>query len=258
MILLGAIQGLTEFLPVSSSGHLILFKEILGVEFASGLFLEVMLHLGTLIPVLIVFRQDIISLFKPPFKKMGYLIIASIPAAITGLLLEDKVDFLSATKYICFFFLLTAILLFVTEIVSKKVEEKKLQEFNIKTAIIMGLAQGIAIVPGLSRSGTTISSGVLSKGKREEVASFSFLMSIPVILGAVLLYLYKILFKESIVIASSDILPLFFGILSASVFGYVAIKLMLGVIKKSNYKWFSLYLVLVFILTFIDGYIYNF
>lgn len=260
-IVLGAVQGFAEFLPVSSSGHLILMGRWLGVdESAGGLFFDVMLHIGTLLPVLIVFFKDILELFKrteTPLadgtvkksflfnEKMWFLVLATIPAALTGVLLGDVVegafyrgDILSACL-LALTFLLTAGELFLSEIISKKKE--KALPLSVKSSIVMGLAQGVAIVPGLSRSGTVISSGCIYGLKREENASFAFLMSIPVILGAAAISTLKVI-KNGVVI---DPLPLIFGVLTAAITGYLAIKVMLKVIKKANYKWFSLYLVIM-------------
>lgn len=251
-IILGAVQGFAEFLPVSSSGHLIMMQRLLGVSEDGGLFFDVMLHIGTLIPVFVVFYKDILALFKKPFNKMLLLIIATIPAALTGVLLGDVVesafyggDLLASILLACTF-LLTATELFVSEIVSKK--QQKTLPLGYKSAIAMGLAQSIAIVPGLSRSGTVISAGCYSKVERGENASFAFLMSIPVILGAALISGLKVL-KEGIVV---DVLPLVFGVVTAMVTGYIAIKVMLGVIKKANYKWFSLYLVIMALVSVIS------
>ena len=243
-IVLGAVQGLAEFLPISSSGHLILMQRWLGVA-EGGLFFDVMLHIGTLIPVFIVFFKEILELFKKPFNKMLYLIIATIPAGLTGVLLGDLVEgafyqgnllsaiLLGAT------FILTATELFLAEKTSKKTQEKL--PLSIKSSLIMGGAQAIAIVPGLSRSGTVISAGTFAKLKNEENASFAFLMSIPIILGAALVSGYKCV-KTGVTI---EILPLFFGVLTSAIIGYIAIKGMLKVIKKANYKWFSLYLLII-------------
>ena len=242
-IILGAVQGFAEFLPVSSSGHLILMQRWLGVT-EGGLFFDVMLHVGTLIPVIIVFYKDIIELFKKPFNKMLLLILATIPAMLTGLLLDDLVEgafyagnllsaiLLSAT------FLLTACELFFAERASKKNSSLPL---SVKSATIQGLAQGVAIVPGLSRSGTVISAGCFCGLDRTKNASFAFLMSIPVIAGAGLIEGYKCV-KTGIII---EPLPLIFGIVTAMITGYIAIKTMLKVIKKANYKWFSLYLIIM-------------
>ena len=243
-IVLGAVQGFAEFLPVSSSGHLILMQRWLGVT-EGGLFFDIMLHIGTLIPVFIVFFKEILSIFKKPFNKMLFLIIATIPAALTGMLLGDVVEgafykgnllsaiLLSAT------FLITATELFFSEWISKKYDKKL--PLSYKSSLVQGLAQGVAIVPGLSRSGTVISSGCFYGLSREENANFTFLMSIPVILGAALVQGLDVI-KTG---AQIQILPLVFGMATAMITGYIAIKAMLKVIKKANYKWFSLYLVIM-------------
>ena len=242
-IVLGAVQGFAEFLPVSSSGHLILMQRWLGVS-EGGLFFDVMLHVGTLIPVLIVFYKDILGLFKKPYNKLLLLILATVPAVLTGFLLGDLVEGafyggdLLAACLLGGTFLLTATELFIAEKVSKK---NKSLPLGVKNAAFMGLAQGVAIVPGLSRSGTVISAGCFTGLNREENASFAFLMSIPVIVGAALVEGYKAV-KEGIVIES---VPLFFGVLTSAITGYIAIKTMLKVIKKANYKWFSLYLIVM-------------
>jgi undecaprenyl-diphosphatase len=243
-IVLGAVQGFAEFLPVSSSGHLILMQRWLGVT-EGGLFFDIMLHIGTLIPVFIVFFKEILSIFKKPFNKMLFLIIATIPAALTGMLLGDVVEgafykgnllsaiLLSAT------FLITATELFFSEWISKKYDKKL--PLSYKSSLVQGLAQGVAIVPGLSRSGTVISSGCFYGLSREENANFTFLMSIPIILGAALVQGLDLI-KTG---AEIQILPLVFGMATAMITGYIAIKAMLKVIKKANYKWFSLYLVIM-------------
>lgn len=243
-IILGAVQGFAEFLPVSSSGHLILIQRWLGVS-EGGLFFDVMLHIGTLIPVFIVFFKDIIGLFKKPFNKMLMLIIATIPAMLTGLLLGDVVEGafyggdLLAACLLALTFVLTATELFVSEIVSKKRQSEL--PLGYKNALAMGVAQSIAIVPGLSRSGTVISAGCYTGLNRKENANFTFLMSIPVILGAALLSGIKVI-KDG---ATIEVLPLVFGMATAMVTGYIAIKVMLKIIKKANYKWFSLYLLIM-------------
>ena len=241
-ITLGAVQGLAEFLPISSSGHLLLLQRLFGIE-ENALFYSVMLHIGTLIPVFIVFFKQIISLFKKPFKKIFLLIVATIPSAVIGVLLGDLIDgvfykdsTLSAIL-LAVTFLLTATELFIAERVSKR--NQNTLPLNFKGATVMGFAQAIAIVPGLSRSGTVISSGVFLRLDREENANFAFLMSIPVILGAALLSGYKCVGQA----ISIDVLPLLFGMVTSAVTGYIAINLTLKTIKKANYKWFSIYLI---------------
>ncbi len=243
-IVLGAVQGFAEFLPISSSGHLILLQRWLGVT-EGGIFFDIMLHIGTLIPVFIVFFKDILGLFQKPFKKMLFLIVATIPAGLTGVLLGDLVEgaFYEGTLFSAILlsvtFLLTAGELIFAEIFSKKTENKL--PLSLKSSVIMGLAQSVAIVPGLSRSGTVITGGTIAKLKNEENASFAFLMSIPVILGAAVISGYKVIKGGAVI----EPLPIIFGVLTAAITGYIAIKGMLKLIKKANYKWFSLYLVIM-------------
>lgn len=240
-IVLGLVQGFTEFLPVSSSGHLVLLQRWLGIDAEYSMFLTVMLHLGTLIPVCIVFFKEILGLFKKPFKNMAYLVIASIPAAIVGFLLGDFLDeVFYGGKFLIPCFLVTAIVLYAAELTSKK--RPLYNEINVKNSTIMGIAQAIAVIPGISRSGSTIAAGCFCGVDREKNANFAFLMSIPVILGSALV--------ESLGVIKSGgfdigVLPLIFGVFAAAVSGYIAVKLMLSLIKKADYKWFSLYLVLL-------------
>lgn len=243
-IILGLVQGLAEFLPVSSSGHLVMMREIMNIS-GNYLLYDMLLHVGTLFAIFIVFFKDLLALFKPPFKTIGMIILASVPAIIVGLAFDSQVEALfSGAKYICFFFLFTAVLMLVTEIISKRIKQPK--EFTIKTALFMGVMQGIAVFPGISRSGSTIFGGTVAKTNREQVAKFSFFMSIPVILGGVVLQLFDLGGGESV--AWYCILG---GMVSSFLSGLLAIKVMLKIIGKANYKWFSLYLFVVSILTFI-------
>lgn len=251
-IVLGFVQGLTEFLPVSSSGHLVFLQRIFGVE-QGGLFFNLILHLGTLIAVCTVFWKDILELFKKPFKTFGFLVIASVPAAIVGFLFEDKIDELGQNfAYIgiilAAFFLVTAAVLFVTEwIVKRRQNELPL---CWRTVIPMGLAQAVAALPGISRSGSTVCAGMLAGGRSEDVAKFSFLMSIPVILGGFLISLVKDLISGDIqrdfaANGSAYGWCIALGFIISAVVGLFAIRVMLKAIKKANYKWFSLYLALL-------------
>ena len=248
-IVLGAVQGFTEFLPVSSSGHLILLQHWFGIE-EGALFYSVMLHIGTLIPVVIVLWKEIIGLFKKPFNKLFYLILATIPAGVVGLLLHFTVDldalFAEKIYLVGITFLLTAGELLFAEFYSKK---KTLDNpIGVKNALMMGAGQALGVLPGLSRSGTTITFGTISKTEKSENANFTFLMSIPIIIAAALLEGYSCV-KEGA--GDISVLPLLIGVLTAALCGYVAIKFMLKIIKKANYKWFSLYLLLISAATFI-------
>ncbi len=242
-IILGLVQGLAEFLPISSSGHLVLVRELLGIE-GEYLLFDVMVHVGTLFAIFVVFFKDILALFKPPFKTIGLIALASIPAVLVGLLLDDYIENLfSSGKYLCFFFLFTAVLMLVTELLAKRTNETK--PLGLKTAIAMGLMQGIAVFPGISRSGSTIFGGTVAKGERTEVAKLSFFMSVPVILGSAALQLFKADF------AVIDWTCVLIGMATSFISGLLAIKLMLKVIAKANYKWFALYLFVISILSFI-------
>ena len=246
-IVLGAIQGFSEFLPISSSGHLILFQRWFGLPEVPNTF-DILLHVATLIPIFIVLFKEIIAIFKKPLNKFWYLVIATIPAAILGVFLDDPIesvfksgDLLSAIL-LSVTFLITATELFVAERVQKKTETAL--PLSYKSSAIMGAAQAFALLPGLSRSGTVICAGTFAKVDRNENANFAFIMSIPVILGALAFKVLKLaLGKETLV--SVPVWPLILGMLTATIIGYISIKFMLRLIKKVNYKWFSLYLVLI-------------
>lgn len=250
-ILLGFTQGFCEFLPVSSSGHLLLFQRWLGVS-DGGLFFDVFLHLGTLVPVFVIFWKDIIALFKKPFSELGFLIIATLPAMAFGFLFSDGVEayFYSnktlSAVLLSVTFLLTAIELFLAQKIIRK--RKNFLPLSKKISFSMGMGQALAIVPGLSRSGTVISFGAFSGLQKEKTASFAFLMSIPVILGACVLSGAKAIGASE----SIEILPLVFGVLSSAVTGYLAISVMLKVVKRANYTPFCVYLIGVSILSLIS------
>ncbi len=245
-IFLGLIQGLTEFFPVSSSGHLVLLKDILGI--APSVFFDVMLHVATVAAIVIVFWKELLALLKPPFKKLALLVIASVPAAAAGFFLSGTIEkFFEGGLVLPFMFLLTGALLLTTELVSKR-RKAPGKPVGIKSAAIMGLAQAVAVIPGLSRSGSTISAGVLSGADRERAARFSFFMSIPIILGSAA---YSLIKGGAGVFDSVSVTAVAAGMLAAAVSGFFAIKLMLILIKKSNYKWFAVYLGILFILSLV-------
>ena len=256
-IVLGLVQGLTEFLPVSSSGHLTLVQNLMGLDLGGmDLLFDIILHVGTLVAVCAVFWRDIIDLFKKPFKTLLYLIVATIPAGIVGVLLMDWSDeVINGSQYIgillAVFFTLTAILLLVTEIYAKRRNKEKELPLCWRTTISMGCAQAVAaLFPGLSRSGTTICAGVLAGGRSDELSKFSFLMSIPVILGSFAVSLLKGAMDGELTSSFTAMGPnagwcIAIGFIVAAVSGLFAIKVMLGAIRKANYKWFSLYLVLL-------------
>ncbi len=254
-LILGIVQGLTEFLPVSSSGHLTLLNKIFGIE-GNTLILTILLHVATLFAVFFVLRKEIWQLIRHPFSlEARNLYIATIPTILIVLLskgfLED--EFFSA-RLLPYFFILTAVILAVTNIIDERNKKRNLYypvegfRNNIRTSIVMGVAQGLAVLPGISRSGSTICAGLLAGENREKTAKFSFLMSIPIILGSML---YEILKGDySAFVNSSMVAPLVVAFLSAFLVGILSIKLMLGIVQNAKYYWFSIYLVGVAILAF--------
>lgn len=254
-LILGLVQGLTEFLPVSSSGHLTLLNKIFGIE-GNTLLLTILLHVATLFAVFFVLRKEIWQLIRNPFSlEARNLYIATIPTVLIVLLskgfLEDQ---FSSAKLLPYCFILTAILLAVTNVIDERNKKKNLyypdQGFrnNVRSSLVMGIAQGLAVLPGISRSGSTICAGLLAGENREKTAKFSFLMSIPIILGSML---YEILKGDYGTLASTSMIaPLIVAFLSAFLVGIFSIKLMLRVVQNAKYYWFSIYLVGVSILAF--------
>ena len=238
-IILGIVQGLTEFLPVSSSGHLVLFENIFGT--GANLFMTIALHLGSLFAVVVIFWKDILYIIKHPFCDLSKkLVIATIPTVIIVLFFKTFIEDSFNGNFFLVGFVITAFLLMITEIVVKKVEDKK--PISNKVAIIMGIAQGIATLPGVSRSGSTICAGLLCGENRESVAKFSFLMSIPIIVASCV---YEILFTSTV--STISILPIIVGMIFAFIFAILAIKLMLKLIKKVEFTYFAIYLVILVI-----------
>ncbi|MDD2445832.1 MAG: undecaprenyl-diphosphate phosphatase [Clostridia bacterium] len=239
-ILYGIVQGATEFLPVSSSGHLVLLNLIFKVE-GNFIFFSLLLHLATLFAVLFVLRKEILHLIKNPFcDKAKNLYLATIPTIIIAVLFMDifKGSFSGAYLPICF--MLTAAFLFLVEIISIK----KFQPIGKKTAFYMGLAQGLAILPGISRSGATIITGLFCKGSRKQVSEFSFLMSIPIILASMAYEIFSCSI-EGVPIFDMAIVPTLFAFIFAFVSGVFCVKFMLNMLQKVKLYYFSIYLVII-------------
>ncbi|WP_288267011.1 undecaprenyl-diphosphate phosphatase [uncultured Methanobrevibacter sp.] len=266
-IIIGIVQGLTEFLPVSSSAHLVFIQNILGVE--SSLAFDTFLHLGTLIAVLWFFRYDIYKMLKSwwlslgdilqgrftegfredPYKRLAwYVIIATIPVGIVGVLFEDSVDalFAGALYVPAFFLFVTGTILYL----SQRMTSGNINYDNItkKEALFMGLGQACAILPGLSRSGTTIAAGLTIGLDKEFAAKFSFILSIPAIFGAFVLQL-----KDIGSAMDANFLPVFLGFIAAIISGYLAIKWMLDLIQNKSLDIFSYYCWVVGIIVFMGS-----
>lgn len=236
--LLGLLQGLTEFLPISSSGHLVIAQHFLNVN-DGGLFFEVLLHCATLAAVVAAYWQDLLELLRKPFQKYTYLLIAgTIPTGIIGLAFKDTFEGLfNSVTTVGYMLLITGVILLVAEYVSRTVFSSK--SLHYWQAIIIGLGQGLAITPGISRSGTTIATGLLVGLERAEAARFSFLLSIPAIVGASILEGKDIVLSEAV--SASLILPYIVGAIVAGISGYFAIKLLLGILNRGKLYYFSIY-----------------
>jgi len=237
-IILGVVQGVTEWLPVSSSGHLVITQELLGVK--DNIAMDVMLHIGTVLIVCWIFRNEIFKIIRSfihYFKtgktdddaKMGlFVIVASFPTAVIGITLNDQIEAaFSSLLAVGLALVLTGTLLWFTKY---NVKRKKL---DWKRSILIGIAQGCAIFPGISRSGTTISTGLLLGVDKEKAARFSFLLFIPAALGALLFQL-----DEFVVV---DYTGIAIGTITAMVVSYFVIGFLLKIIKKGVLHWFSYY-----------------
>lgn len=252
-IVLGLLQGLTEFLPVSSSGHLAIGKELLGVEASSDLVFEIVVHAATVLATIIVFRKQIGRLFAGFFKfkyndETDYvckILVSLIPIFIVGMFFKDSVEALFSSLYVVGIALIvTSLLLFFSDKASSstiKKTECARNGISYLQAFIIGVGQAIAVIPGLSRSGTTISTGLLVGVKREVVAQFSFLMVIIPILGEAILSFAGGEMSSSTV----GVLPLCLGFISAFLSGLFACKVMIALVKKAKLKWFALYCAIV-------------
>lgn len=245
--LLGLLQGLGEFLPISSSGHLLLGRMVLGLtidESPAYKMLDILLHVGTLIPVIIVFWKDWWDILKNPFKSRTLLLlfIASMPTLVFKVIFDDFIDSCDTGWFLGVSFLMTAVFLLVAEYVSSK-NANKTGKVGFFHAIVMGCMQGIALLPGVSRSGSTLAGGLLSGLDRKSGAKFAFMMSAPAIAGALLLEGKDAI--ENGWISDLAIVPTIVGVVVASVTGYIAIRFMLKLMTKISLNWFALYVAIL-------------
>ncbi len=295
-IFMGIIQGLTEFLPVSSSGHLALFKILFGVDTETGMLFDVLLHFGTLVAICAVYYKDVAKLIveglyilksgcinlaiffhngflqtKNMFRKnklskeeldLGeyhpvanssyrkfvlLVIVTTIPTGIIGIIGKDMVEMASEILIvpgICL--IITAVLLFVAD--AAKGGEKLPKDITYSNAFIIGIVQGIATLPGISRSGSTITACLLSGFNRSFAVKYSFIMSIPAILGAMLLELKDISFMA---VSAGEIACYAVGTAIAGVVGYICIKLMLAVVRNKKFRFFAIYCLIIGLISII-------
>ncbi|MCJ8347041.1 undecaprenyl-diphosphate phosphatase, partial [bacterium] len=260
-LILGFVQGLTEFLPVSSSGHLFLFEKQLlsGIDENTLLLMNICFHMGTLIAVILFFRKflyeyliETLAFLKNPKEKLNqiqrevlYIVVLSIPTAIIGLgLKKSGIEHISS-EAILIALTLTGVLCVIIDRL-KDGQEK----LSFKKAIVLGIVQGIAVIPGISRSGSTILAGLALGLSREKMASFSFLMSIPAIGGAFLLEMKDVFYVG---FGGIDIMSLALGTFVAFVSGYLSLILLIGLLKKKSFTVFGVYCLLVSVTMFLRG-----
>lgn len=258
-IILGIVQGLTEFLPVSSSGHLQLAKALLGVEIEENLLFDCTLHAATVLSTIVILwpeiKRLIMGLFSRTFNdEQAYiikLIISMIPVAIVGFSLKDYLNAMLSSPYILTIvgamLLLTAVLLTF----AYYARPRNKTTISYRDATIIGVAQAVAAMPGLSRSGSTIATGIILGNEKSLVAQFSFLMVLAPILGEMLLNIVK----GEVVFSSIGLVPLMVGFVASFVVGCLACKFMLGIVRRGKLIWFAVYCAIVGVISIICNFI---
>ena len=246
--ILGIVQGLAEFLPISSSGHLEICQQLMGLNGSSQamLLLSVLLHAGTLVAVIVVFWEDWWGILKNLFKSrlLGLLFIASLPALAAALILD--VDQLFGSGFLGIAFLITGLFLLLAEKLSHRGKHSShSSEVGVKNALIMGGMQAVALMPGVSRSGSTLLGGVISGLDRKKAAKFSFMMSAPAIVGSLLLEGKEALESGAFSFLAENWLPMIVGVVLAAISGYLAIRYMLKLINRISLNWFALYVIIL-------------
>lgn len=237
---LGLVQGLTEFLPVSSSGHLVLVQKLFGLE-GDVLTFDIAVHLATLIAVLVIFREDILAMIRRPFGKLPLLLlVGTLPAVAAGLVFKDVIDDLfSSGATLGIEFLFTGAILLVAD--KLKAHNRPIEKATWLDALLVGCCQAVAILPAVSRSGLTLAGALFAGLNREAALRFSFLLSIPAILGGAVFDLKDVVKDPSLLEAGGGIAPILLGGLIAGVVGYFSIRFMLKVFQKASLAVFSYY-----------------
>ncbi len=253
VIILGIIQGIAEFLPISSSAHLILVREIFNLQLASEIELtfDVALHFGTLLAICIYFFKELLDIFVNGVTKgvktnsgkiFWFLVIATIPAAIVGVLLEDVIDgfFRQQIWLIAIALIVMGIIIYLVD--KKMKQDKEISDLKWHQALFVGAMQTFALIPGFSRSGTTITASRILKLNREDSAKFSFYLAIPVIAGGTL---YSLIKPDTMSLIGDNIMIFIIGIMVAFLIGLVCIAFLLQYIKKHDFKVFMIYRVVI-------------
>lgn len=268
-VILGIFQGITEFLPISSSGHLVLLQHFFGIK-EGNLFFTEMLHFGTLISIFVVYFKDIIRIIVEFFKMLGngvknkrlkitnsyqrlgvLIIIGSIPTALMGILLEKQFEKLySSILAVGFAFLITGMLLWIAD--KNPSENKKARDMTILDALVIGTFQGIAIAPGISRSGSTIVGGLFRGLNRKLATEFSFLMALPATFGAAILGIKDVVESGTEITFS---MPLLIGVILSAIVGIFSINILVGLLQKKKLHYFSYYLWILGIILIIAQFI---
>lgn len=255
ILILGFVQGIAEFLPISSSAHLIIFRDIFGIGSGMSanmnLTFDIALHFGTLLAIGVFFFKDFIKMIQKGFTKgvkdddgkiLWYLVAATIPAAIVGVLFEEAIENVVRSNYVVIAIALAVmgIIIYLADKFSK--ETKTIKKMTLKDAILVGCSQVFALIPGFSRSGTTIAAGRVLGLNRESAAKFSFFLSAPVVLGAVCLQLIK---GTAFSVIAANLGTFILGILVSFVIGLLCIKYLLKYLQKHNFKIFMIYRVVL-------------
>lgn len=266
-LILGVVQGLTEFLPVSSSGHLTILSTLFGMSGEENLTMTVILHIATVLSTLLVLWKEVVWIFKDIFTKQSWksyeglndgtryainILISMIPVAIVGFCFKDKIEsiFGSGLLIVGIMLIITALLLTFSYF-AKPRQRERISGWH---ALVIGIGQAVAVLPGLSRSGTTIATGLLLGNKKEQLAQFSFLMVIPPVLGEALLDvkdIFEIGFDSAM--AGLSVTSMIIGFLSAFFTGCLACKWMINIVKKGKLIWFAVYCAIVGILAICFG-----
>ena len=241
VIILAVVQGLTEFLPVSSSGHLVVLQKIFGFSQAPVLF-DILLHVGTLGAIVFYFRRELAQILsglaqkkKESVNTLMLILIGTIPAAIVGILFQKQIELtFDSLKIVGMAFLITAVFLFSTKL--RKNQNRQFNQLKWQDAIFVGIFQGLAILPGISRSGSTITAGLLRGVGRETAFTFSFYLAIPAILGALILKS-----SELLVYSSTEIIWGLTGMVIAGIVGFFTLRILEKTLKSTRFFWFGIY-----------------
>lgn len=258
-LILGIIQGFTEPLPISSSGHLRIFKSIFNSEVLSDMNFEIIVNFGSLIAILILYRKEIISIirdffmyiktkekkYKTNYKYAWLIVVGTIPAALLGLFVKDIIEEYFTTKLVGLMLIITALLLFMIKDIKGT---KSKEDMTYKDALKIGLFQVVALFPGISRSGATVVGGMKSDLKRETAINYSFMLYIPISVASMFLGVSDVITAPNL---NTLIIPYLVSMIAAGIVTYFAAKLFIDIMKKGKLIYFSIYCLIVGLITFI-------